>query len=120
MLQNWLRNRNTVEFLGVWEQINNPDFKPLEFEEFRSRAGLNSFVLAARQWIEAIAAVGLVAKQVRNGSTFAHKDIAFQFASRIARLNLVRRRDLKARCGSCDATKTSYRPDRRQEGVVSE
>lgn len=84
VLQNWLRNRNTVEFLGVWEQVNNPGFKPLEFEGFRSQAGLNSFVLTARQWIDATAAIGLMAKQGRYGGTFAHKDIAFEFASWIS------------------------------------
>ncbi len=84
VLQNWLRNRNTVEFLGVWEQINNPAFKPLEFEGFRSQAGLNSFVLTARQWIDATGSIGLVSRQGRGGGTFAHKDIAFEFASWIS------------------------------------
>lgn len=84
VLQNWLRNRNTVEFLGVWEQINNPHFKPLEFEGFRSQAGLNSFVLTARQWVDSTSAIGIVSKQGRNGGTFAHKDIAFEFASWIS------------------------------------
>lgn len=84
VLQNWLRNRNTVEFLGVWEQINNPDFKPLEFEGFRGQAGLNSFVLTARQWIDVTGAIGLVARQGRGGGTYAHKDIAFEFASWIS------------------------------------
>ncbi len=58
VIQNWMRNRNTVEFLGMWESLNNADFKPLEFEGFRNRAGLNSFVLTPRQWIENTAAVG--------------------------------------------------------------
>jgi len=84
VLQNWLRNRNTVEFLGIWEQINNPEFKPLEFEGFRRQAGLNSFVLTARQWIDATSAIGLVARQGRGGGTFAHKGIAFEFASWIS------------------------------------
>lgn len=84
VLQNWLRNRNTVEFLGVWEQINNRDFKPLEFEGIRIQAGLNSFVLTARQWIDTTAAIGLVAAPGRYGGTFAHKDIAFEFASWIS------------------------------------
>jgi hypothetical protein len=85
IIQNWMRNRNTVEFLGVWERLNNPDFKPLEFEGFRSRAGLNSFVLTPRQWIEATTAVGMISKSGRyGGGTFAHKDIAFEFASWIS------------------------------------
>ncbi len=85
IIQNWMRNRNTVEFLGVWERLNNPGFKPLEFEGFKSRAGLNSFVLTPRQWIEATAAIGLVSKSGRyGGGTFAHRDIAFEFASWIS------------------------------------
>jgi hypothetical protein len=84
ILQNWLRNRNTVEFLGVWEQINNPDFNPLEFEGIRNQTGLNSFVLTARQWIESTGAIGLVSRPGRYGGTFAHKDIAFEFASWIS------------------------------------
>jgi len=84
VIQNWMRNRNTVEFLGVWESLNNADFKPLEFEGFRNRAGLNSFVLTPRQWIEGTAAVGLISKSGRYGGTYAHKDIAFEFASWIS------------------------------------
>ena len=85
IIQNWMRNRNTVEFLGVWERLNNPGFNPLEFEGFRSRAGLNSFVLSPRQWIEATSAIGLVSKSGRyGGGTYAHKDIAFEFASWIS------------------------------------
>ena len=79
--QNWLRNRNTIEFLGVWEHINNPAFKPLEFEGFKTQAGLNSFVLTATQWIDATGAIGLLSQRGRHGGTFAHKDIAFEFAS---------------------------------------
>ena len=93
VIQNWMRNRNTVEFLGVWERMNNADFKPLEFEGFRNRAGLNSFVLTPRQWIENTAAIGLVSKSGRYGGTFAHKDIAFEFASWVSvefRLYLIR------------------------------
>jgi len=81
VIQNWMRNRNTVEFLGIWESLNNANFKPLEFEGFRNRAGLNSFVLTPRQWIENTAAVGIVSKSGRYGGTFAHRDIAFEFAS---------------------------------------
>ena len=85
IIQNWMRNRNTVEFLGVWERLNNPHFKPLEFEGFRSRAGLNSFVLTPRQWIETTSAIGLISKPGRyGGGTFADKDIAFEFASWIS------------------------------------
>ena len=84
IIQNWLRNRNTVELLGFWETINNPDFKPLEFEGFRKKAGLNSFVLTSKQWIEKTNAIGLISKQGRYGGTYAHKDIAFEFASWIS------------------------------------
>jgi len=78
---NWLRNRNTIEFLGIWEMLNNPNFNPIEFDGFRKQAGLNSFVLTAKQWIEKTGAVGLVSKSGRYGGTYAHKDIAFEFAS---------------------------------------
>src|SRR5437879_2805696 len=81
VIQNWLRNRNTIEFLGIWEQLNNPNFKPLEFEGFRKRAGLNSFTLTPKLWIERTGAIGIVSKSGRYGSTYAHKDIAFEFAS---------------------------------------
>jgi hypothetical protein len=84
VIQNWMRNRNTVEFLGIWEGLNNPDFKPLEFEGFRNRAGLNSFVLTPRQWIDATHATGLISKSGRYGGTYAHKDIAFEFSSWIS------------------------------------
>ncbi len=81
LIKNWLRNRNTIEFLGIWEQLNNPDFKPVEFDGFKRQAGLNSFVLTPKQWIEKTGAMGIVSKQGRYGGTFAHKDIAFEFAS---------------------------------------
>ncbi len=84
IIQNWLRNRNTVELLGFWEQMNNPSFKPLEFEGFRKQAGLNSFVLTPKKWIESTNAVGIISKSGRYGGTFAHKDIAFEFASWIS------------------------------------
>jgi len=84
VIQNWMRNRNSIEFLGVWERLNNADFKPLEFEGFRNKAGLNSFVLTPRQWIDATHAIGLVSKSGRYGGTYAHKDIAFEFASWIS------------------------------------
>lgn len=81
IIQNWLRNRNTIELLGFWETIYNPNFKPLEFDGFRKQAGLNSFVLTPKKWIETTAAIGLFSKSGRYGGTFAHKDIAFEFAS---------------------------------------
>ena len=84
IIQNWLRNRNTVELLGFWEQLYNPDFKPLEFEGFRKQAGLNSFLLSPKQWIEKTNAIGIVSKSGRYGGTYAHKDIAFEFASWIS------------------------------------
>lgn len=84
IIQNWMRNRNTVELLGLWEKIHNPEFKPLEFEGFRKQAGLNSFVLTPKRWIEATNAMGIVSKSGRYGGTFAHKDIAFEFASWIS------------------------------------
>ena len=79
VLYSWLRNRNTIEFLGIWEQIYNPTFKPLEFERFKSQAGLNSFSLSPKKWIDATDAIGLYAKAGRGGGTYAHKDIAFEF-----------------------------------------
>ncbi len=81
VLYGWLRNRNTVEFLGVWELINNPDFKPLEFERFKSLAGLNSFSLSPSRWVDATGAIGLYAKAGRGGGTYAHRDIAFELGS---------------------------------------
>jgi len=84
VIQNWMRNRNTIEFLGIWEHLNNPEFKPLEFEGFRNKAGLNSFVLTPKQWIDATNASGLLSKSGRYGGTYAHKDIAFEFASWIS------------------------------------
>jgi hypothetical protein len=84
IIQNWLRNRNTIEFLGIWESLNNPGFKPIEFDGFKKQAGLNSFILTAKQWIEKTGAIGLVSKPGRYGGTYAHKDIAFEFASWIS------------------------------------
>lgn len=81
VLQNWLRNRNTIEFLGLWETIHNENFKPLEFEGFKSEAGLNSFVLTPQRWISTTNAKGLVSKSGRYGGTYAHKDLAFEFGS---------------------------------------
>lgn len=84
LIRNWLRNRNTVEFLGIWEHLNNPKFKPVEFDGFRKQAGLNSFTLTPKQWIEKTNAIGIVSKAGRYGGTYAHKDIAFEFASWIS------------------------------------
>lgn len=83
-IQNWLRNKDTIEFLGLWEQLNNPNFKHLEFEVFRNAAGANAFTLAPKKWIESTKAVGIISKSGRYGGTFAHKDIAFEFASWIS------------------------------------
>lgn len=77
-IRNWMRNRNTVEFLGLWETLNNPNFKPVEFDTFRKQAGLNSFNLTPKKWIEATNAIGLISKSGRYGGTYAHKDLAFE------------------------------------------
>lgn len=84
IIQNWMRNRNTIELLGFWKSIYNPNFKPLEFEGFRKQAGLNSFVMTPKRWIETTNAIGIISKSGRYGGTFAHKDIAFEFASWIS------------------------------------
>jgi hypothetical protein len=84
LIRNWIRNRNTIEFLGIWEQLNNPGFKPVEFDGFKKQAGLNSFTLTPGQWIEKTNAIGIISKQGRYGGTYAHKDIAFEFASWIS------------------------------------
>jgi hypothetical protein len=84
IIQNWLRNRNTIELLGFWEVMYNQNFKPLEFEGFRKQAGLNSFVLTPKKWVETTNAIGIISKSGRYGGTFAHKDIAFEFASWIS------------------------------------
>jgi len=84
LIRNWLRNRNTIEFLGIWEQLNNLDFKPVEFDGFKKQAGLNSFTLTPKQWIEQTGAIGIISKSGRYGGTYAHKDIAFEFASWIS------------------------------------
>ncbi len=81
VLYNWMRNRNTIEFLGIWEQLYNPYSNPLEFDRFRSQAGLNSFTLSPKKWIEATGAVGIYAKSGRGRGTYAHRDIAFEFGS---------------------------------------
>ena len=77
---NWLRNRNTVEFLGIWEQLNNPNFNYAEFDIIKSQAGLNNYRLSAKEWMEKTKAIGIISKAGRYGGTYAHKDIAFEFA----------------------------------------
>ena len=84
LIRNWLRNRNTVEFLGLWEQINNTGFNPVEFDGIRMQAGLNSFTLTPKQWIERTGAIGIQSKTGRYGGTYAHADIAFEFAAWIS------------------------------------
>jgi len=81
IIQNWLRNRNTIEYLGIWEHLNNPDFNSIEFDGIKKQAGINSFVLTAKRWITSTGAVGIVSKAGRYGGTYAHQDIAFEFAS---------------------------------------
>ena len=81
IVKNWLRGKNTIELLGLWERLHNPDFKLVEFDQFRSEAGFNHFVLSPKQWIESTGAIGLISKSGRSGGTYAHKDIAFEFAS---------------------------------------
>ena len=84
VIKNWLRNRNTLEFLGTWEQIYNSDFKVVEFDHLKAEAGLHTFVLSASEWIDKTNAIGLFVKKGRYGGTYAHKDIAFEFASAIS------------------------------------
>ena len=84
VIGNWMRNRNTIEFLGIWETLYNPDFKPLEFEGFRKQAGLNAFTLSPQKWVNTTNAKGFIVKSGRYGGTYAHKDIAFKFASWIS------------------------------------
>ena len=81
VIRNWLRNRETIEFLGLWESMHNPNFKQVEFDLFRMNAGLNSFTMSPQKWIEGVNAVGMVSKAGRYGGTYAHSDIAFEFAS---------------------------------------
>jgi len=81
VIKNWLRNRSTIEFIGLWEQLHNPDFKAVEFDRFKYEAGGNTFVLSPGKWIEATDAIGITTKSGRYGGTFAHQDIAFEFAS---------------------------------------
>lgn len=84
VIANWMRNRNTIEYLGVWESLYNPEFKPTEFEGFKKEAGLNAFTLSPQKWVNATNAIGIISKSGRYGGTYAHKDIAFKFASWIS------------------------------------
>ncbi len=85
VIKNWMRKRDLIEYLGLWEKINNPDFKLVEFDQFKNEAGTNSFVLSPQKWIRETNSVGIINKSGRyNGGTFAHKDIAFEFASWIS------------------------------------
>lgn len=89
VIKNWMRNRDTIEFLGLWEQLNNPDFKPVEFDGFRTQAGSNAFTMSPKKWIEATGAIGIVSKAGRYGGTFAQ---------RISHLNLLRGSRLNSSC----------------------
>ncbi len=84
LIEKWLRNKNTIEFLGIWEEIYNPSFNSPEFEGIRNQAGLNRFALSVKQWVQKTNSIGIVAKAGRYGGTYAHKDIAFEFASWIS------------------------------------
>lgn len=81
LIENWLKNKNTVEFLGVWERLNNPNFNSPEFEGIRTESGTNRFYLSAKQWMERVNGIGVIARAGRYGGTFAHRDIAFEFGS---------------------------------------
>ena len=81
VVKNWMRSRSTIEFLGLWEKLNNPDFRGVEFDSFIHEAGSNAFTLSPQKWIAATNAIGVISKSGRQGGTFAHKDIAFEFAS---------------------------------------
>jgi hypothetical protein len=81
IIKNWLRSRSTIDLLGLWEKLNNPNFKLVEFDQFRFEAGENAFVLSPKKWIESTGAIGLISKSGRYGGTYAHRDIAFEFAS---------------------------------------
>ena len=84
VVANWMRNYSTIEYLGIWERLNNPNFKPVEFEGFLKEAGSNAFTLSPKKWSEITNAIGLFVKSGRGGGTYAHKDIAFKFAAWIS------------------------------------
>ena len=79
---NWMRLHDTISFLGLWEELHNPDFKPTEFEGFRQEAGANAFVMSPKKWIQGVNAIGIVSRSGRYGGTYAHSDIAFEFGFR--------------------------------------
>jgi len=84
IIQNWMRSRSTIEFIGLWELLHNPDFKGIEFDAFKNEAGSNSFTLTPKRWITSTNAIGIISKSGRYGGTYAHQDIAFEFASWIS------------------------------------
>lgn len=84
VIQNWMRNRSTIEFIGLWEQLNNPKFNSIEFEAIKQATGSNSFAMTPKKWVRDTSAIGIISKQGRYAATFAHKDIAFEFASWIS------------------------------------
>ena len=84
VIQNWMRNRDVIEFLGLWEKLHNKNFKPIEFEGFKKQAGANSFTMSPKKWIDATSAIGIVSKSGRYGGTYAHSDIAMSFATWIS------------------------------------
>lgn len=84
VIKNWIRNRNTLEFLGTWEKMYNPNFKVVEFDSFKSQAGLHTFTLSPSEWVDKTKAIGIYVKKGKYGGTYAHKDIAFEFASAIS------------------------------------
>ena len=84
VIKNWMRGKDVIQFLGLWETLNNPDFKPVEFDGFKMEAGTNAFTLSPQKWITATNAIGIISKAGRYGGTFAHTDIAFEFASWIS------------------------------------
>ncbi|MDR2910463.1 MAG: KilA-N domain-containing protein [Bacteroidales bacterium] len=84
VIRNWLRNRNTIELLGIWETLHNPDFNPVIFDGIRKEVGLNAFVMTPKRWIESTNAIGIISKTGRYGGTYAHRDIALEFASWIS------------------------------------
>lgn len=83
-IQNWMRSRDVIDFLSLWEELNNPIFKPLEFEGFKAQPGTNAFTMSPKKWVETTHAIGIISKAGKNGGTFAHRDIAFEFASWIS------------------------------------
>ena len=84
VIQNWMRGRDVIEFLGLWEMLHNSDFKPIEFEGFKNQTGANAFTMSPQKWIESTNAIGIISKSGRYGGTYAHSDIAFEFASWIS------------------------------------